>query len=176
MSTRIMRRVFSAARRWSLWRSQDGVISIETALVGSVMAIMSLGVVDFSLAYTRMSEMSNAVRAGVQFALVRRPSIGPSAAAQESIISLETIRQAVINSSRYITVDPGPEMLQASVFCQFPDGSSVTCVSDPGVALACTDRRTFLQITLRDNYTPIFNYPLVPEQIPLMATNSVRLN
>ena len=153
-----------------------GVISVETAIIGSVISILALGIVDFSLAYSRKSEMSNAVRASVQFALVRRPSIGPSAAAQESIISLQTIREAVIDSADFLTSDPGVEHLNASIFCQCPDGQSVTCVSEPGVPLACTQRRTFLQITLRNNYTPIFDYPLIPETIGLEAINSVRLN
>mgnify|MGYP003627980657 CR=1 FL=1 len=176
MSVNVTRKLFKAISQWPLIRNSDGLISVETALIGTVLSIMSLGIVDFSMAYTRSSEMSNAVRAGVQFALVRRPSIGPSADEQESIISLQTIREAVINSSRHLVTDPGPENLEATVFCQCPDTLPVTCVSEPDIPLPCNQRRTFLQITLRDSYTPIFNYPLLPETIPLEATNSVRLN
>ncbi len=157
-------------------RDERGVISVETAIIGIVLSGMAIGVTDFSLAFTRQSEMSNAVRAGVQFALVRRPSIGPSADEQDSIISLQTIRQAVINSSNFLDGDPGTDKLEATVFCQCPDSQPVACVSEAGTPLACAQRRTFLQITLRNDYTPIFNYPLVPETIPLEASNSVRLN
>lgn len=160
----------------SLLKDRRGIVSVETAVIASVLSGLAIGVVDFSLAFSRQSEMSNAVRAGVQFALVRRPSIGPSADEQESIISLQTIRQAVINSSGFLDSDPGTEKLDASVFCQCPNAQPVTCVSDPGVALACTDRRTFLQITLKNDYEPIFNYPLLPEKFELEASNSVRLN
>jgi Flp pilus assembly protein TadG len=166
--------------RWllptSILRDIRGVVTVETAIIASVLSGLAIGIMDFSLAFSRQSEMSNAVRAGVQFALVRRPSIGPSADEQDSIISLQTIREAVINSADYLTSDPGTENLEASVFCQCPDSQPVTCVSEPDVPLACTQRRTFLQITLRNDYTPIFNYPLVPETIPLEASNSVRLN
>lgn len=157
-------------------RDIKGVVSVETAIVGSVLSILALGVVDFSMAFSRQSQMSNAVRAGVQFALVRRPSIGPSAETQESIISLQTIREAVIDSANFLESDPGTENLSASVFCQCPDAQPVSCVSEPSVPLPCTSRRTFLQISLRQNYTPMFNYPLIPAEIPLEASNSIRLN
>jgi hypothetical protein len=153
-----------------------GVVSVETAIIGSVLSVMALGIVDFSMAYSRQSQMANAVRAGVQFALVRRPSIGPSAETQESIISLQTIREAVIDSANFLESDPGTQDLSASVFCQCPDTQPVTCVSEPSVPLPCAQRRTFLQISLKQNYTPLFNYPLIPAEIPLEASNSIRLN
>ncbi len=176
MSASLLKHIFSVRIMLSALRDRSGVVTVETAIIASVLSGMAIGIVDFSLAYSRQSEMSNAVRAGVQFALVRRPSIGPSADEQESIISLQTIRQAVINSSGFLESDPGIEKLDASIFCQCPDTQPVTCVSEPGVALACTNRRTFLQITLKNDYEPIFNYPLVPETIKLEASNSVRLN
>lgn len=157
-------------------RDKRGIVSVETAIVGSVISILALGVLDFSMAYSRKSEMTNAVRAGVQFALVRRPSIGPSADEQESIISLETIRQAVIDSAGFLESDPGVEDLSVTVFCHCPNGQPVFCVSEPGIPLPCTERQTFLEITFKNNYTPIFDYPLIPETIPLETTNSVRLN
>ena len=157
-------------------KDRQGVVSVETAVIGAVISILALGVVDFSMAYSRKSEMANAVRAGVQFALVRRPSIGPSADEQESIISLQTIREAVIDSASFLTEDPGTEQLSASVICQCPNAQPVTCVSDPGVPLPCTERQTILEISFRNDYTPIFDYPLIPETISLQTTNSVRLN
>ena len=176
MTKNLISTVFRKCTQRSALRDIKGIVSVETAIIGSVLSIMALAIVDFSMAYSRQSQMSNAVRAGVQFALVRRPSIGPSAEEQESIISLETIREAVINSASFLESDPGTEELSASIFCQCPDAQPVTCVSAPSVPLPCTERRTFLQISLRQNYTPIFDYPLVPEEIPLEATNSIRLN
>lgn len=163
-------------RAAALIRDRRGVVSVEIAIVVSVLSFLAIGVIDYSLAFARQSEMSNAVRAGVQFALVRRPSIGPSADEQESIISLQTIRQAVIDSARYLETDPGTDMLNAEVFCQCPDAQPVECVSQSGVPLSCTDRQTLLQITLVDQYSPIFRYPGLPEQFRLVAQQSVRLN
>lgn len=176
MTESILRGTIRKLNPARLLRDIKGVVSVETAIIGSVLSVMAIGVVDFSMAYSRQSQMSNAVRAGVQFALVRRPSIGPSAETQESIISLQTIREAVIDSASFLESDPGAENLTASVFCQCPDAQPVTCVSEPSVPLPCTQRRTFLEISLRQNYTPMFSYPIIPDEIPLEASNSIRLN
>ena len=176
MESTVFQRALRKLSEVPILRDRRGIVSVETAIIGSVISILALGIVDFSMAYSRKSEMTNAVRAGVQFALVRRPSIGPSAEEQESIISLSTIRQAVIDSADFLESDPGTEDLSASVFCLCPNAQPVTCVSDPGVPLACTARQTFLQIDFKNDYTPIFDYPLIPETISLEATNSVRLN
>lgn len=167
-------RARATARR--LAGDRRGVISIEVAILASVLSLLAVGVIDFSLAYARQSEMSNAVRAGVQFALVRRPSIGPSADEQESIISLQTIRQAVIDSATYLSEDPGEDALSATVFCQCPDAQPVACVSDSDAPLACIDRQAFLQVTLAGGYTPILRYPGLPENIELRAQQSIRLD
>jgi len=176
MKPSILRRALLKLATRPVFSDNRGIVSVETAIIGSVISILALGVVDFSMAYSRKSEMTNAVRAGVQFALVRRPSIGPSADEQASIISLETIRQAVIDSADFLENDPGTDDLSASVFCLCPNEQPVTCVSQPDVPLACSERQTFLEISFRNNYTPIFDYPLIPNPISLEATNSVRLN
>lgn len=157
-------------------RDRKGVISIEVAILVSVLSFMAVGTVDLALAFARQSEMSNAVRAGVQFALVRRPSIGPSADVQESIMSLETIRTAVIDSARYLTSDPGAESLSADVFCQCPDTTPVACVSEPGVPLPCSGKQTFLEVTLLNEYTPVLRFPGIPDSFQLTAQQSIRLN
>jgi len=166
-----------ATRRLAVFRrDRKGVISIEVAILVSVLSLMAVGTVDLALAFARQSEMSNAVRAGVQFALVRRPSIGPSANEQDSIMSLETIRTAVIDSARYLTSDPGADALTADVFCQCPDTTPVVCVSEPGVPLPCSGKQTFLEVTLLNNYTPVLRFPGIPESFQLQAKQSIRLN
>ena len=155
---------------------KTGVVTIELAILATVLSFLAIGVLDFSLAYVRQSEMSNAVRAGTQLALVRRPSLGPSATDQESIVSLATIREAVVNSANFLTEDPGEEVLTTGVFCQCPDGLSIPCTDETGTSPSCTGKQAFLEITLVDQYQPIFSYPALPENIRLVAQQSIRLN
>lgn len=165
-----------AAKGKTFAKDRRGVVTVELAILAVVLCFMAIGVLDFSLAYVRQSEMSNAVRAGTQFALVRRPSLGPSATEQQSIVSLSTIREAVINSANFLSADPGEEFLSAGVFCQCPDGEIVSCTTESGVASPCSDKQAFLEITLVDQYQPIFNYPAIPDSIRLVAQQSIRLN
>lgn len=164
-----------------VWREfvvQDcrGEIAIELAVMASILVVLSIGVIDYSLAFSRKAEMSNAVRAGTQFALVRKPSLGPSAAEQEAIMSIANVRDAVVQSASFLSSDPGAPDLEVSVFCQCPDATPVTCAADPGVPLPCQDRITFLDVTLNQSYSPIMVYPGLPDSIDLKSSSIIRLN
>lgn len=164
-------------QRARLVRDCRGEATVETVIIVFVLAMMIAGTLDFSLAFARKSEMSNAVRAGVQFALARRPSIGPNVSENETLISLQTIRDAVVLSATFLTTDPGSPDLDVDLFCQCPDTTPVTCAPDPGVTLPCPERNTYMQITLRSDYNPIFSFPGVLETtLNLESTGSVRLN
>lgn len=160
-----------------LRRDCRGVASVETGMLILVLSLMMVGVIDFGMAFAKKSEMSNAVRAGVQFALARRPSIGPSASTTDTLISLQNIRDAVVTASTYLTSDPGSPALDVGLFCQCPDATPVTCDPDPGVTLPCSTRQTYVQITLRSTYDPIFHYPgVIDSVLNLESQGSIRLN
>lgn len=164
-------------KRARLIRDCRGEATIETVVIVFALSMLIAGSLDFSLAFARKSEMSNAVRAGVQFALVRRPSIGPNVSQNESLISLQTIRDAVVTSANFLTTDPGSPELDVDLFCQCPDNTPVTCAPDPGITLPCLERKTFMQITLRSDYNPIFHFPgVIDTTLNLESTGSVRLN
>jgi len=166
---------------YSIWRDlivhdRRGVLTFELALVVSALGLLGIGVIDLSLAFSRKAEMTNVVRAGTQFALVRKPSLGPSATEQEELMSLAEIRDAVIQSASFLHTDPGSPELDVTVFCECPDTTPVTCAADPGVPLPCQDRITLLNITLNNTYTPILPYPGLPDSYGLEAAGTIRLN
>jgi len=175
--TALFERAIRMRKLRRLRRDCRGEATIETALLILALSMMIVGVLDFSMAFARKSEMSNAVRAGVQFALARRPSIGPSATTTDTIISLQNIRDAVVTSANFLTSDPGSPDLQVNLFCQCPDTTPVTCAPDPGVTLPCPVRETYMRITLHSVYNPIFHYPgIIDAALNLESTGSVRLN
>jgi hypothetical protein len=166
---------------YNIWRDlivhdRRGVLTFELALVVSALGLLGIGVIDLSLAFSRKAEMTNVVRAGTQFALVRKPSLGPSATEQEELMSLAEIRDAVIQSASFLHTDPGSPELDVTVFCECPDTTPVTCAADPGVPLPCQDRITLLNITLNNTYTPILPYPGLPDSYGLEAAGTIRLN
>ena len=175
-------RVLKLKREFCLiWRDlvvhdRRGVLTFELAMIVSALSLISIGIIDLSLAYSRKAEMTNVVRAGTQFALVRKPSLGPSATEQAAILSLAEIRDAVVQSANFLETDPGSPELDVTVFCECPDTTPVTCAANPGVPLPCQDRITLLNITLNNTYTPIMPYPGIPDFFDLKAIGTVRLN
>jgi hypothetical protein len=140
------------------------------------LSLLLIGVVDFGLAYSQHMAMSNAVRAGTQFALVRHPSLGPSATTSEALSSLATIRAAVVDSAdALVDMDPGPDQLDVSALCLCPDGSEVTCAPAPGTPPTCV-AQTFVRVRLTLPYSMMLRFPGVLETIDLSAEHSVRLN
>lgn len=175
MSIALLKRALRRRRRHGLVRDCRGESTVETAMIVFALSLLIVGVIDFSLAFARKSEMSNAVRAGVQFALARHPSIGPSATTNDTIVSLQNIRDAVVTAASFLTTDPGSPDLDVNLFCQCPDGSAVTC--DPNDTTVCTGRHTYIQITLRNSYNPILYFPGVANgAFTLESGGSVQLN
>ncbi len=153
-----------------------GVLTFELAMIVSALSLISIAVIDLSLAFSRKAEMANAVRVGTQFALVRRPTLGPEATAEQALLSLTELRAIVVQSAEYLETDPGSPHLDIAVFCECPDATPVECTADPGVPLPCQDTVTFLSITLNHAYSPIMEYPGLPDSFDLTSANTIRLN
>ncbi len=171
-----MKREFCRIWRDLVVHDRRGVLTFELAMIVSVLSLLSIAIIDLSLAFSRKAEMTNVVRAGTQFALVRKPSLGPSATEQEEILSITEIREAVVASASFLETDPGSPELDITIFCECPDTTPVTCAADPGVPLPCQDRITLLNITLNNTYTPIMPYPGLPDSFDLEAIGIIRLN
>ena len=175
-------RILHAKREFRrLWRDlvvhdRSGVLTFELAMIVSALALISVAIIDLSLGFSRKAEMVNAVRAGTQFALVRRPSLGPEATEEESLFSLAELRDVVVQSADFLETDPGSQDLDITVFCECPDATPVACLADPGVPLPCQDTITLLSITLNHAYTPIMDFPGLPDSFSLQTTNTIRLN
>ena len=156
---------------------REGSIAVEFAFLIIILATMTIGALDFGLAYVREMAMSNAVRSGTQFALARRPSIGPETnSTLVAQVSRQTIRDAVVASAPFLDTDPGAGALDVTVFCECVDGTSVTCLSSGDVPLSCDVRSTYLQIILTLPYEMIFNWPGFGGELNLSSDHVIRLS
>jgi hypothetical protein len=151
----------------SIWRCRRGSVTVEGAMVAVVLAILLLGVIDFGLAYRRQAELENAVRAGTQYAMVRRPQQG----------DVEPIRDAVYRTAPFPEGTPGTA-LEVEFYCECPDGAPAQCSAPGGVALCGggVDRHSFVRVRLSETYALMLAYPGVGQDIGLAAEGSVRLN
>ncbi|MCJ9428595.1 TadE/TadG family type IV pilus assembly protein [Kordiimonas marina] len=156
------------ARLGTLGRNEKGSITVETALIMLVIIFMALGVLDYGLAYSRNLELANAVRAGMQYALVRKPVDGDYSA----IIS-------AVNTAAPVVTAGSDRQVTANMFCACPDGSSIDCTGTNGQDLTCTDgslRGAYLEIKLKETYAMLFAYPGLDKSLNLSERVVVRLN
>jgi Flp pilus assembly pilin Flp len=152
------------SRTWlsRLARGEAGVAAVELAMIAPVFALLLVGVVDYGLLWSHNMELANAVRAGTQYGLIRKPVNGDTTA----------IRQQVIDSA------PAPEIgshdPQVTLFCECPDGTPVpNC--DPAIC-APDDMQTFISITLSEQYPLLLDYPGFDSPVQLTQSSTMRLN
>ena len=156
-------------------RRRDGNIAVEFAFIAGILAVLMMGVIDFGLAYAREMAMSNAVRAGTQFALARRPSLGPAAESTAALVSLQNIRDAVVAAADFLDSDPGDSQLEVAVFCECDDGTTTACTSTATTPLTCTVRQALLRVTLTVPYDLALSIPGFDDQLTLSAEHIIRL-
>lgn len=155
---------------------RKGAITIEFALALPVLTILVVGIINMGLAYTEQMNVSNAVRAGSQFALVRHPSLDPNANTQQALVSIQDIRDAVVESAGFLAADPGSPDLTVCVFYQCPSAPPTTCTTSPSTAPSCTDWETFVEISLTHLYQFLIPFPGFNTGITLSAGHTIRLN
>ena len=150
-----------------LCRCRRGSITVEGALVATLLGVLLIGVIDFGLAFRRQSELANAVRAGTQYAMVRRPQQG----------DVDPIRDAVYQTAPFAEGTPGTA-LDVEFYCECPDGSPSECSAAGGVALCSggVERHSFLRVRLSEDYDLLLAYPGLGSDIALTAEGTVRLN
>lgn len=150
-------------------KSELGSISVETALLSTFLLTLGIGVVDFGLALERKMEMANAVRAGMQFALVRKPVQGDL-----SLIEGAVATALVTGTSASGTV------VTSSMTCSCPnDGTVMNCLGTANTDLHCSDgsqRAAYVNLTLSEDYGLMWTYPVIGSTMSLKETAQVRLN
>jgi len=149
-------------------RSERASISVETALISTVLLLLAMGVFDFGGVYARKMELTNAVRAGMQYSLVRKPIAGDYSAIEGAINTALSSHDRA--SAATVTV---------AMFCKCTDDTTSACLSAGGTNLVCSDgnlRSAYLQITLSETFDLLFYYPGIASSLQLRETANVRLN
>lgn len=151
-------------------KSELGSISIETALLSTVLLSIGIGTVDFGMGLERKMDMANAIRAGMQYALVRKPIQNDMSAIEAAVLAA-----LVPGTSSSGTV------LTSEMVCNCPDGTPVpTCLGTSGQDLQCaaddSPRRAYLVLTLTEDYGLMWTYPGIGKTLTITETASVRLN
>ena len=138
----------------------SGVAAVELALIAPVLALIIVAIVDFGIAFTRQMTIANGVRAGVQYAMVRRPVQGDL----EDII--DTVREHSFTDISNVSVTWVCE-------CSDTGNDAPTCsVDDCGGA----DVNHSLLIGVVEQFPLILSYPGINNPVTLGDQVLFRLN
>ncbi len=121
-------------------RSISGVASLELALLLPALVLLVVGVFDFGLVIHQKTQLAHAARAGVQYALIRRPTEG----------DLTGVEAAVSDTAPADTT--GTRVIGSSFWCE--------CPATPGTAVACTtttcNRSVYVWVSIEEDYNATF--------------------
>lgn len=156
-------------KRLGIFRQdENGSIMIETAAMMTVFALLSIGVLDMGLAYARNLQLANAARAGMQYALVRKP-------VNDDFSAIEAAVEAAAPS----VDEAAGRAIETVLYCECPDGSTSNCTTEDGIDITCSDgtlRKAYLDITISEAYDLLVSYPGLNDSITLSESVTVRLN
>ena len=146
---------------WARLRGGDqGIAAIELALIAPVLALIIVAIVDFGMAYSRQMTLANGVRAGVQYAMVRRPVQGDTDAIAQTVADNSDVALANVTVTWVCT-------------CSDTGSAAPTCdVGDCGGA----DVNHSLRIGVFEDYSLILSYPGMSNPINLGDQVLLRLN
>ncbi len=142
------------------FRGDDrGMVFVEAGITISVLFLLMVAVWDLGSVFVRQMQITNAVRAGTQYAIVRKPIAG----------DLSQIIQAVKNAAP----DSASPTVNATLYCECSDGSVVTCSG------TCSDgqpRKSFVKINYAETFNLLLGFPGVGSAWNLTDEATVRLN
>ena len=147
-----------AARR--LAREDGGTVSVEWALISPIFVVLLVGVLEFGSGALHKMQMANAVRAGLQYATVRKPIQGDTTQIRDAV---NTTAPANATGTRAITV---------TLFYTCPDGSEVA--SDYNCSGG--ERSSYISIAMSEEFEPILSLPFSPARHSYTTTGIVQLN
>lgn len=151
---------------YKLWHGTQGLAAVEMAFLAPILAGIMIGVIDYGTAWTRQMAITNAVRAGTQYALVRRPVDG----------DVTPIENAVIASAPNAPALPLTRTLVVAEICACAGNAPGThdCV-DPTTCLP-DNMEYYISIDLQEDYEMMFDWPFINNPIGLRSQALLRLD
>jgi Flp pilus assembly protein TadG len=151
MSPRVTRKAVSRRER------QRGSVIIELTLLTPLLFGLVLGIGDFCRVFYASVAVSNAARAGAQYALSKNAYGDPAA-----------ISTAANNDSGTKV----PVTVTSTYYCQCPDGSGFAASCTP---LPVCQYQAWVSVTTTYTFNTLVNWPGVPNSTALSSTAKMRI-
>lgn len=144
----------------ALGQCRRGIAAVEWAMIASFLFLVILGGVDYAMVAHHKMQMANAVRAGVQYATVRKPVQQDTTGIEEAV------------STAAPADESGTRVISVTFACRCPDGTPVDC-SDP---CPSGEREAHVSVLMQEDHDLLFGLPFVLGTMTLRSEASVRLN
>ncbi|MCC3862232.1 TadE/TadG family type IV pilus assembly protein [Pseudemcibacter aquimaris] len=156
-------------------KDNSGTSALELALLSPVIILMLVAAVDYGSAYVRQMEITNAVKAGIQYAMVMRPVTITNVNADTNevtvIADIESLTSAEVNS-HLASSSNDTTTIVSNLYCTCGGTEQLctaTCVSDFGAYMEVTVSETFVP--------PLLNYNWLPDgYINLSSSSTIKIN
>jgi Flp pilus assembly protein TadG len=143
--------------RTSSRRRQRGNAIVELTLLTPLLFALALGVADFCRVFYASVAVSNAARAGAQYAISKNAYTNPAAI------------------STAANDDSGPKIpvtVASSYYCRCPDGSGFAASCTP---LPACQYQAWVSVTTSYTFNTMVNFPGVPNSTALSSTAQMRI-
>ncbi|WP_374764137.1 TadE/TadG family type IV pilus assembly protein [Yunchengibacter salinarum] len=149
--------------------AEEGSVAVETALVTTVLLVMAVGALDFGLAFSRRMALSEAVRAGADYAVMAPPMGGDMAPV------VAATRQAAPDGAGAET-----RAVDVALFCTCPgEAGRHDCIIGAGATPTCaagTLRNVYVRVSATESHPLLVGLPGLPERVALGAETVRRIN
>ncbi len=153
-------------------RQESGVAATEFALLAMVFGLLLVGLVDYGMMWSRKMALANAVRAGVQWSMIRRPGYGnlPAGKTPESDI-IAAVNTAL--PSNYAGIEPDVDF-----YCSCPggDGSKEGECNVVDLCGVGVDPMSWVSIEVQEDHPMMIDWPGLPASVNLREIAITRIN
>jgi Flp pilus assembly protein TadG len=143
-------------------RAQDceaGIAALEFALVTPFLLALTIATVDLGVGFYRNMQVQNAADSGATYASFR------------GFTSAADVANAITTATTFpVRATPAP-----SKFCGCPTAAGVTITACTSQCSGNVTPGTYVSSSAQGIYTPIFQYPTLPNPLTFQATALVRL-
>ncbi len=142
-----------------LFRSKDGNVAVEFALIAPILTILLWAGYDFGQVIEEKIRLTNAALAGVQYAVQSAGNAQNASAVQSAV------RTAANDIANGIEVT-------ASLACSCEDGSTITCGIGTCASGVPIQEAT---VTVQENFSVLVATPFFTAALPLSVSASMRV-
>lgn len=152
-----------------LLRSENGTGLVEFAIALPLLTMLVVGVIETGRYAAFSVRVSNAARAGAQFAQSQgqRSAYNPT----------DVVNAACADAGFPCSTSSRPNVMvvNATTFCEWSDGTADASCALPAQGSGL-QRLTYEKVVATATFTPLIDYPVFPNAVPVSATTIMQVD